>query len=164
MLQLLAKVSLFPLKLFGKLVAWRWKKTRAAWRVAWREPARPLRFLYLVLGLFIANALVPVAFSQLGTIGGFPYLFAVLLAISSATFFRTVKVRRVTYVPLGLTCPIPRTGRRGRLPSRQAPTWRCEERGIGRGLYRCGHHSGRLRPHGTVVQTTTERESLLTLL
>ena len=105
MLQLLAKVSLFPLKLFGKLVAWRWKKTRAAWRVAWREPARPPRFLYLVLGLFIANALVPVAFSQLGTIGGFPYLFAVLLAISSATFFRTVKVRRVTYVPLGLTAP-----------------------------------------------------------
>ncbi len=105
MLQLLAKVSLFPLKLFGKLVAWRRKKSRSAWCVAWREPARPLRFLYLVLGLFIANALVPVAFSQLGTIGGFPYLFAVLLAISSATFFRTVKVRRVTYVPLGLTAP-----------------------------------------------------------
>ena len=49
--------------------------------------------------------MVPVAFSQLGTIGGFPYLFAVLLAISSATFFRTVKVRRVTYVPPGLTAP-----------------------------------------------------------
>ena len=105
MLQLLAKVSLFPLKLFGKLVAWRWKKTRAAWRTAWREPARPLRFLYLVLGLFIANALIPVAFSQLGTIGGFPYLFAVLLAISSATFFRTVKVRRVTYVPARTDLP-----------------------------------------------------------
>ena len=47
----------------------------------------------------------PVAFSQLGTIGGFPYLFAVLLAISSATFFRTVKVRRIKYVPLGLATP-----------------------------------------------------------
>ena len=105
MLQLLAKVSLFPLKLFGKLVAWRRKKSRSAWRVAWREPARPPRFLYLVLGLFIANALVPVAFSQLGTIGGFPYLFAVLLAISSATFFRAVRVGRMRYVPLGLTAP-----------------------------------------------------------
>ena len=102
MLQLLA---LWPLKLFGKLVVWRWKKTRAAWRVAWREPARPLRFLYLILVLFIANALVPVAFSQLGTIGGFPYLFAVLLAISSATFFRAVRVGRMRYVPLGLTAP-----------------------------------------------------------
>ena len=105
MLQLLAKVSLFPLKLFGKLVAWRWKKSRSAWRVAWREPARPLRFLYLALGLFIANALVPVAFSQLGVMGGLSYLFAVLLAISSATFFRAVRVGRFKYVPLGLTAP-----------------------------------------------------------
>ena len=64
-----------------------------------------MRFLYLILGLFIANALVPFAFSQLGAIGGITYLFALLLAISSATFFSTVKVRRVTYVPLGLTAP-----------------------------------------------------------
>ena len=105
MLQLLAKVSLFPLKLFGKLVAWRWKKTRAAWRVAWREPARPLRFLYLVLGLFIANALVPFAFSQLGTMGGVTYIFAVLMALLDATFFRAVRVGRMRYVPLGLTAP-----------------------------------------------------------
>ena len=62
------------------------------------------------LGLFIANALVPVAFSQLGTIGGFPYLFAVLHGdFSSATFFRTVKVRRVTYVPARTDRPIPRS-------------------------------------------------------
>ena len=101
MLQLLAKVSLFPLKLFGKLVAWRWKKTRAAWR----EPARPLRFLYLILGLFIANALVPVAFSQLGALGGITYFFAVLMAILDAMFFRTVKVQWIKYVPLGLTAP-----------------------------------------------------------
>ena len=105
MLQLLAKVSLFPLKLFGKLVAWRWKKSRAAWRTTWREPARPLRFLYLVLGLFIANALVPVAFSQLGTMGGVTYIFAVLMALLDATFFRAVRVGRMRYVPLGLTAP-----------------------------------------------------------
>ena len=105
MLQFLAKLALLPFKLLGKLVAWRWKKTRAAWRVAWREPARPLRFLYLVLGLLIANSLVLVAFSQLGAIGGVSYLFAVLMVLLDATFFRAVRVRRVTYVPLGLTSP-----------------------------------------------------------
>ena len=102
MLQLLA---LWPLKLFGKLVAWRRKKSRSAWRVAWREPARPLRFLYLVLGLLIANSLVPVAFSQLGAIGGVSYLFAVLMVLLDATFFRAVRVGRFKYVPLGLTAP-----------------------------------------------------------
>ena len=102
MLQLLALV---PMKLFGKLVVWRWKKTRAAWRVAWREPARPLRFLHLVLGLLIANSLVPVAFSQLVAIGGVSYLFAVLMVLLDATFFRAVRVGRIRYVPLGLTAP-----------------------------------------------------------
>jgi hypothetical protein len=105
MLQLLAKVSLYPLTLLAKLAVWRWKKTRAAWRVAWREPARPLRFLYLVLGLLIANSLVPVAFSQLGAIGGVSYLFAVLMVLLDATFFRAVRVGRMRYVPLGLTAP-----------------------------------------------------------
>ena len=101
----LAKLVIFPLKLLGKLLAWRWKTTRSAWRSAWREPARPLRFLYLIIGLFIANALVPVAFDQLGAVGGISYLFALLLAILDATFFRTVRVGRVKYVPLGLTAP-----------------------------------------------------------
>ncbi len=101
----LAKLVLFPLKLLGKLLAWRWKKTRSAWRSAWRESARPLRFLYLILGLFIANALVPVAFGQLGAMGGVSYLFALLLAILDATFFRTARVGRIKYVPLGLMAP-----------------------------------------------------------
>lgn len=101
----LAKVVLFPFKLLGKLLAWRWRETRKAWRSAWREPARPLRFLYLILGLFIAHALIPVAFGQLGAIGGVSYLFALLLSISDATFFRAVKVGRLKYAPLGLTAP-----------------------------------------------------------
>lgn len=105
MRQFLASVTLFPFKLLGKLLAWRWKETRKSWRSAWREPARPLRFLYLILGLFIANALAPVAFSQLGAIGGISYLFALLLAILDATFFRAVRMGRFKYVPLGLTAP-----------------------------------------------------------
>ena len=105
MLSFLAKLAIFPLKLPGKLLAWRWKKTRFAWRSAWRESARPLRFLYLILGLFIANALAPVAFGQLGAIGGVSYLFALLLAILDATFFRAGRVGRIKYVPLGLIAP-----------------------------------------------------------
>ena len=105
MLAFIAKAALVPMKLFGKLVAWRRKKSRSAWRVAWREPALPPRFLYLVLGLFIANALVPVAFSQLGTMGEVTYIFAVLMALLDATFFRAVRVGRIRYVPLGLTAP-----------------------------------------------------------
>ena len=105
MRQFLASVVLWPLKLLGKLLAWRWKETRKAWRGAWREPARPLRFLYLVVGLLIANAIAPVAFSQLGTIGGISYLFAVLMAFLDATFFRAVRVGRFKHVPLGLTAP-----------------------------------------------------------
>ena len=105
MLALLANVAIWPLKLLGKLLAWRWRETRKAWRGAWREPARPLRFLYLILGLFIANALVPVAFGQLGTMGGISYLFASLIALLDATFFRAVRVGRFKYVPLGLTAP-----------------------------------------------------------
>ena len=105
MRQFLASVALFPFKLLGKLLAWRWKETRRSWRGAWREPARPLRFLYLILGLLIANALVPVAFGQLGTMGGVTYLFAVLMALLDATFFRAVRVGRIKYVPLGLTAP-----------------------------------------------------------
>ena len=101
----LGNLALWPLKLLGKLAAWRWKKTRVSWRSAWREQARPLRFLYLVLGLFIANALVPVAFGQLGTVGGLSYLLALLLATLDATFFRAVRVGRIKYVPLGLTAP-----------------------------------------------------------
>ncbi len=101
----LAKVVVFPLKLLAKLLAWRWRTTRSAWRSAWREPARLLRLLYLILGLFVANALVPVAFDRLGTIGGVSYLFALLLAILDATFFRAARVGRVKYVPLGLTAP-----------------------------------------------------------
>ena len=105
MFSFLAKLVLFPFKLFGKLLAWRWKKTRSAWRSAWREPARPLRLLYLIIGLFIANALIPVAFDQLGVVGGASYLLALLLAILDATFFRAARVWRVKYVPLGLTAP-----------------------------------------------------------
>ena len=105
MLSFLAKLVIFPLRLLGKLLAWRWKKTRSAWRAAWREPARPLGFLYLILGLFIANALIPVAFDQLGVVGGVSYLVALLLAILDATFFRAARVWRVKYVPLGLTAP-----------------------------------------------------------
>ena len=101
----LANLALWPFKLLGKLVAWRLRETRRAWRVAWREPARPLRSLYLVVGLFIANAIAPVAFSQLGTIGGVSYLFAVLMTFLDATFFRAVKVGRFKHVPLGLTAP-----------------------------------------------------------
>ena len=105
MRQFLATVVLFPFKLLGKALGWRWKETRKAWRGAWREPARPLRFLYLILGIFIANALVPVAFDWLGTLGGVSYLFAVLMAILDATFFRAVRVGRFRYVPLGLSAP-----------------------------------------------------------
>ena len=101
----LAKLVVFPFKLLAKLLAWRWRTTRSAWRSAWREPARPLRFLYLIIGLFIANALVPVAFDQLGAIGGVSYLFALLLAILDATFFRATRIWRVKYVPLGLAAP-----------------------------------------------------------
>ena len=101
----LAKLVLFPFKLLGKLLSWRWKETRRSWHGAWREPARPLRFLYLALGLFIAYAIAPVAFSQLGTIGGVSYLFAVLMALLDATFFRAVRLGRFKYVPLGLTAP-----------------------------------------------------------
>lgn len=105
MLSFLVKLVIFPLRLLGKLLAWRWKKTRSAWRSAWREPARPLRFLYLIIGLLIANALVPVAFDQLGVVGGVSYLVALLLAVLDATFFRAARVWRVKYVPLGLTAP-----------------------------------------------------------
>ncbi len=105
MLSFLAKLVTFPLRLFGRLLAWRWKRTRSAWRSAWREPARPLRFLYLILGLLIANALVPVAFDQLGVVGGVSYMFALLLTILNATLFRAARVWRVKYVPLGLTAP-----------------------------------------------------------
>ncbi len=100
-----AKVALWPLKLLGRLLAWRWRETRRAWRGAWREPARSLRFLYLVAGLLFANAIAPIAFSQLGTIGGVSYLFAVLMAFLDATFFRAVRVGRFKHVPLGLTAP-----------------------------------------------------------
>ena len=100
-----AKLTLFPFKLLGKFLEWRWKETRRSWRGAWREPVRPLRFLYLILGLFIAYAIAPVAFSQLGTIGGVSYLFAVLMAFLDATFFRAVRVGRFKYMPLGLTAP-----------------------------------------------------------
>lgn len=105
MLSFLVKLVILPLRLLGKLLAWRWKKTRSAWRSAWREPARPLRFLYLIIGLFIANALVPVAFDQLGVVGGVSYLVALLLAVLDATFFRAARVWRVKYVPLGLAAP-----------------------------------------------------------
>ena len=105
MRQFLARVALFPFKLLGKLLAWRWKETRRSWRSAWREPARSLRVLYLGLGLVIAYAIVPVAFSQLGMMGGVTYLFAVLMALLDATFFRAVRVGRFKYVPLGLTAP-----------------------------------------------------------
>ncbi|MYD51202.1 MAG: hypothetical protein F4W93_06915 [Dehalococcoidia bacterium] len=105
MRQFLASVVLFPFKLLGKLLRWRWKETRRSWRSAWREPARSLRVFYLGLGLVIAYAIVPVAFSQLGTMGGSTYLFAVLMALLDATFFRAVRVGRFKYVPLGLTAP-----------------------------------------------------------
>ena len=101
----LANLAQWPFKLLGKLVAWRWRETRRAWRGAWREPARPLRFLYLVVGLLIAYAIAPVAFSQLGSIGGVSYLFAVLMTFLDATFFRTMRVGRFKHVPLGLTAP-----------------------------------------------------------
>ncbi len=101
----LASLALFPFKLLGKLLSWRWRETRRAWRAAWREPARPLRFLYLVVGLLIANAIAPVAFGQLGSIGGVSYLFAVLMTFLDATFFRAVRVGRFKHVPLGLTAP-----------------------------------------------------------
>ena len=57
-------------------------------------------------GLTLAYLLAPVVFTRLGAIGGAAYLFAVVLAMLDATFFRVVKVRRKVYVPLGLVAPI----------------------------------------------------------
>jgi hypothetical protein len=42
----------------------------------------------------------------MGIIGGISYLIALFIAISNATFFRMVKIRRTDYIPLGLVAPI----------------------------------------------------------
>ena len=92
-------------RLLTRLVAWWWQRTYAAWRRAWGEPARGLRFLYLGVGLLISWALIPAAFTELGLMGAMSYIFALFLALSNATFFRAVKVAR-GYVPLGAVAPV----------------------------------------------------------
>ena len=106
MRDLVADLGLKGLKLLSRLIARRWSKARAAWESAWGEPALGLRFLYLVVGLFIAAHLIPYAFREWGVIGGISYLGALLSAVSNASFFRIVRVGRADYVPLGLVAPI----------------------------------------------------------
>ena len=93
-------------ELLSKLVAWYWNRSWAAWESAMHEPARGLRFLYLVGGLVIAVLLVPHAFRELGVTGGISYVFALFVAVSNATFFRVARVGRADYIPLGLVAPI----------------------------------------------------------
>ena len=49
---------------------------------------------------------MPIAFTELGLVGGVFYLLAVFGAVCNATFFRIVKVGLADYVPLGLVAPI----------------------------------------------------------
>ena len=101
-----AYVGLRGLELLSKLVASRWRKSRAAWVSAWDEPARGLRLFYLVVGLFVAYFLVPYSFRELGVMGRISYLIASFGAGSNAMFFRVVRVGRADYIPLGLVAPI----------------------------------------------------------
>ena len=140
-----------------------WKETRRSWRAAWREPARSLRILYLILGLFIAHAIAPVAFSQLGTMGGVSYLFAVLMALLDATFFRAVRVGRFKYVPLGLTAPfLILVGVAASLAIRPL-LGDAKNAALAEDFVGSGHHPGRVRPADAVVPAMAEREPVLTL-
>ena len=93
-------------RLLLRLGAWWWRRSYAAWRRAWGEPARGLRLFYLGFGLLISWALIPPAFTALGFMGAASYLFALFLALSNATFFRVVKVGHAKYVPLGVVAPL----------------------------------------------------------
>ena len=106
MRDLAATVGHRGLEVLSKLVASRWRNSRAVWEFAWHEPALGLRLLYLVVGLFVAYLLVPYAFRELGVMGGISYLVAVFGAVSNAMFFRIVRVGRADYIPLGLVAPI----------------------------------------------------------
>ena len=101
-----ANVGNRGLEVLSKLAASRWKRSRAAWMSAWHEPALGLRFLYLIVGLFVAYHLVPYSFQELGVMGGISYLIAVFGAITNAMFFRIVRVGGADYIPLGLVAPI----------------------------------------------------------
>ena len=106
MRDLVANLGIKGLKLLSELVAKRCSTAQAAWESAWREPALGLRFLYLIVGLFVAAHLIPYAFRELGVMGGISYLVALFGAVSNALFFRVVRVGRAEYVPLGLVAPI----------------------------------------------------------
>ena len=106
MRNLAAYIGLRGLELLSKLVASRWRNSRAAWVSAWDEPARGLRLIYLVVGLFVAYLLAPYSFRELGVMGGISYLIALFGAVSNAMFFRIVRVGRADLIPLGLVAPI----------------------------------------------------------
>ena len=73
MREVAANVGHRSLEVLSKLVASRWRKSRAAWLSAWHEPALGLRLLYLVVGLFVGYLLVPYSFRELGVMGGISY-------------------------------------------------------------------------------------------
>ena len=110
MKHLFASIGYKSLDLLSKLMSWRWSKTKEAWISAWHENdnvnVRCLKFAYLALGVFVAYVLVPLAFNELGFMGGISYLVALFGTILNATVFRIVRVTRATYLPLGAIAPI----------------------------------------------------------
>ncbi|MBM3945647.1 MAG: hypothetical protein FJ317_09220, partial [SAR202 cluster bacterium] len=68
-----------------RLVTWWWERTSAAWSHAYGEPMLELRLLYLLIAAIVSVVLIPVAFKDMGIVGGISYLFALFMATSNAT-------------------------------------------------------------------------------
>ena len=106
MRSLLGKLGAKSLELLHRQAASQWRKSQVAWRSEWHAPARSLRLLYLGVGVLIAWRLVPVAFQEVGVLGGISYIGTLFSGFANATFFRSVKIGPGEYVPLGAVGPI----------------------------------------------------------